>query len=163
MASVRLCTRTRAVHRPRMELFVGYSRRVEDEWFWREKRESFSTLPATRDRGIFNGVTWYLSWLDLCLRRLLVEFRFQSPPFFFSFFFFNSLGSFNFFGKEEEKKERRNIRNIKYLKRMEMLINVSRYNEMRVGSRIFSTFVITWNERHQWNMADRNISFYRFE
>lgn len=156
MASARLCTRTRAVHRPRMELFVGYSRRVEDEWFWREKRESFSTLPATRDRGIFNGVTWYLSWLDLCLRRLLVEFRLQSPL----FFFFNSLGSFNF---SEEKKRKEKYSNIKYSKRMEMLINVSN-NEMRVGSRIFSTLVLTKRTRVTASMhADRNISFYRFE
>lgn len=33
VASASLCARTRPVHRSRMELFVGYSRRVEDEWF----------------------------------------------------------------------------------------------------------------------------------
>lgn len=71
IASVRLCAGTHPVHRPRMELFVGYSRRVEDEWFWREKRESFSALPAMRDHGIFNGATWCLFWLNLYLRQSL--------------------------------------------------------------------------------------------
>lgn len=148
MASVRLCTRTRAVHRPRMELFVGYSRRVEDEWFWREKRESFSTLPATRDRGIFNGVTWYLSWLDLCLPSTVRWISTSTPPSSSSLpSFFNSLGSFYFL------KKRKNS-NVKYSKRIEMSTNTSK-RDMSWFFILFSTLVLT-----KWTrVTDRNISF----